>query len=97
MRNFILGLSFSAVFIVGCLVGATRDDQAVPPVIAGPAGGQEKPGNRHSYYCLEEYRVQVVTRTAQKMGKAGWRLVASAGSANSQYGHRMIWCFEKRY
>jgi hypothetical protein len=38
MRNFILGLSLSAVFIVGCLVGASRSSDTVPAVRAAPEG-----------------------------------------------------------
>ncbi len=90
MRNFILGLSLSAMFIVGCLFGSTRSEDTVPAVSAAPAG------QRYAYYCIEEEDGDDLTKKAKKMGRAGWRLAASAGGGNS-YGNHILWCFEKRF
>jgi len=90
MRNFMLGLSLSAMFIVGCLVGSTRSSDTVPAVSAAPAG------QRFSYYCLDENDNDDLTKYAKKMGRAGWRLTTAAGSGVPG-SKTMIWCFEKQF
>jgi len=90
MRNFMLGLSFSAVFIVGCLFGANRSSDTVPAVAAAPVG------QRYAYYCIDQDDNEYLTKAAKKMGQAGWRLVGGGGGGNS-LGKSILWCFEKRF
>jgi hypothetical protein len=90
MRNFILGLSFSAVFIVGCLFGSTRSADTVPVVRSAPAG------QRYAYYCIDEEDSEKITVKAKKMGRSGWRMIAAAGGGNAG-GMDLVWCFEKRF
>jgi uncharacterized protein YraI len=92
MRNFILGLSLSAMFIVGCLVGSGRSSDTVPAVKAAPAG------QRYAYYCLEESNAVDLNKFAKKMGRAGWHLAAAAGGRGPGLGpNHYMWCFEKRF
>lgn len=90
MRNFILGLSLSAMFIVGCLFGSSQSSNTVPTVKAAPVG------QRYAYYCVEEDDAEDLNKYAKKMGRAGWRLASAAGGGNAG-GHHLVWCFEKRF
>lgn len=92
MRNFMLGLSLSAMFIVGCLVGSGRPSDTVSAVKAAPAG------QSYAYYCLDEDDADDLNKYAKKMGRAGWRLVAAAGGRGPGIGaNHYLWCFEKRF
>ncbi len=92
MRNFILGLSLSAMFIVGCLFGSGRSSDTVPTVKAAPAG------QRYAYHCVEEDDAEDLTKIAKRMGRAGWRMVAGAGGNGQGFGSKhYLWCFESRF
>lgn len=83
MRSFLLGLSLSAAFIVGCVVRPL----VIPPALADPAV------KRWDYYCFDELTSAEVQGRAKQAGREGWELVA-AGAVGT-LGFRPVWCFKR--
>jgi len=84
MRGFLLGLSISVAFIVGCVSGASR--YGVPRAEAAAVVEQ-----RWSYFCFEASTVDDVHFKANAAGLRGWEMVSSSTNGNGQ----IIWCFRQ--
>jgi len=84
MRGFLIGLSISLAFIVGCAVSSTR--YGVPK-----AQAQAVVEQRWSYFCFEAASVDDVNFKANAAGMRGWELVASNTASSGQ----MVWCFRQ--
>ncbi len=85
MRGFLLGLSISLAFIVGCVTASTHYG-GVPRAEAAAVVEQ-----RWSYFCFEASTVDDVTFKANAAGLRGWEMVSSSTNANGQ----IIWCFRQ--
>ncbi len=82
MRNLILGLFLSVAFVVGCLVRPV----VVPPVRAGT----NPP--KWEYKCFRENNDGSLEAKANRLGKAGFEL-----SATARHGDGFnAWCFKRR-
>lgn len=79
MRGFLIGLSVSVAFIVGC--AASR---FVPPANAQSAGP------RWDYFCFAGYDAEGVMEKARAAGSQGWEL-SGVGAAN----RGSTWCFKR--
>ena len=96
MRNFVLGLSLSVAFVVGCMFGASQRERVLPPArAASPTGTQWQ------YYCLDG--TKNIMSTFRKLGLDGWELVGGAGGAASGSADILgadwrfaLWCFKRR-
>ncbi len=84
MRGFLIGLSISLAFIVGCAVSSTR--YGVPKAQAAAVVEQ-----RWSYFCFEAASVDDVNFKANAAGMRGWEMVTSNTESNGQ----MVWCFRQ--
>ncbi len=85
MRGFLIGLSISLAFIVGCVASSTR--YGVPKAEAAAVVEQ-----RWSYFCFEAANVDDVNFKANAAGMRGWELSA----ATTNPGHeQMVWCFRQ--
>jgi len=83
MRGFLIGLSVSLAFILGCVASSTRFGVAK----AEAAAVSEQ---RWSYLCFEAASVEDVNSKANAAGMRGWQMVASSNSDNG-----MVWCFRQ--
>ncbi|HYQ26140.1 MAG TPA: hypothetical protein VER04_02945 [Polyangiaceae bacterium] len=85
MRGFLIGVSVSLAFIVGCVASSTR--YGVPKAEAAAVVEQ-----RWSYFCFEAGGVDDVNFKANAAGMRGWEMAASTTNpANDQ----MVWCFRQ--
>ena len=84
MRGFLIGLSLSLAFIVGCVASSTR--YGVPKAEAAAVVEQ-----RWSYFCIQANDVEDLNFKANAAGMRGWDMVASTPDHNGQ----MIWCFRQ--
>lgn len=84
MRGFILGLSISLAFMVGCV--AATSGLLLPPALAGQVVEQ-----RWAYFCFERSNVDDLNDMANGAGARGWELVAAASSK----GGDPVWCFRQ--
>jgi hypothetical protein len=84
MRQFLLGLSLSAVFIAGCVAGASN--LAVPKARAAYVEEQ-----RWAYFCFDAASADDVHYKANAAGARGWEMVSGATSAEGQ----TTWCFRQ--
>jgi len=85
MRGFLIGLSISVAFIVGCVASSTRFGVSR----AEAAAVVEQ---RWSYFCFQASSVDDVSFKANAAGMRGWEMVtATPNSANDQ----MVWCFRQ--
>jgi hypothetical protein len=84
MRGFLIGMSISLAFIVGCVASSTR--YGVPRAEAAAVVEQ-----RWSYFCFEASTVDDVHYKANAAGLRGWELVTSSTNADGQ----IIWCFRQ--
>ena len=84
MRQFLLGLSVSAVFIAGCVAGASN--LGVPKAQAARSADQ-----RWSYFCFEAGSADDVHNKANAAGARGWEMVAATTSHDGQ----AVWCFRQ--
>lgn len=80
--GFILGLSLSAAYILGCATA-----QVVPGATAQPAAG----GQRWSYQCTDGYNADTITERANALGSQGWEMVGGLGSERVPG----LWCFKR--
>ena len=83
MRGFLIGLSISLAFIVGCAVSSTR--YGVPKAQAAVVE------QRWSYFCFEAANVDDVNFKANAAGMRGWEMVES----NTLSSGQMVWCFRQ--
>jgi hypothetical protein len=84
MRGFLIGMSISLAFIVGCVASSGR--YGVPRAEAAAVVEQ-----RWSYFCFEASTVDDVHYKANAAGMRGWEMVSSSPNANGQ----IIWCFRQ--
>lgn len=84
MRGFLIGLSVSLAFIVGCVTGSSR--YGVPKAQAAAVVEQ-----RWSYFCFEASTVDDVSFKANAAGMRGWEMASATNTANDQ----TIWCFRQ--
>jgi hypothetical protein len=84
MRGFLIGLSISLAFIVGCVASSTHWGlpRAEAAAVVGP---------RWSYFCFEAGNVNDVNVKANAAGMRGWELATAATNADGL----MIWCFRQ--
>jgi hypothetical protein len=86
MRGFLLGLSISLAFMVGCVAGSSG--LLLPPARAGGVIEQ-----RWAYFCFERSNIDEINDMANGAGARGWELVA-ASPKNGANGDA-IWCFRQ--
>jgi hypothetical protein len=84
MRGFLIGVSVSLAFIVGCVTGSTR--YGVPRAEAAAVVEQ-----RFSYLCFDANTVDDVNFKANAAGLRGWDLVSSSLTSSGQ----TVWCFRQ--
>jgi len=84
MRGFLIGISVSLAFIVGCVAGSSR--YGVPRAEASAVVEQ-----RWAYFCFEADTVDDVHYKANAAGLRGWELVTSSTNQAGQ----VIWCFRQ--
>ena len=87
MRDFVLGLSVSFAFILGCLVGGSSPQTAVPTVVA-----EEEGPERYEYKCTNEETLgaEDFAKRLNREGAEGWEL---EGSFEGPLGNTM--CFSR--
>jgi hypothetical protein len=85
MRGFLIGLSISLAFIVGCVASSTR--YGVPKAEAAAVVEQ-----RWSYFCFEGNSVDDVSFKANAAGMRGWEM---AGATTNTSNGQMVWCFRQ--
>ncbi|MBN2191473.1 MAG: hypothetical protein JW751_01550 [Polyangiaceae bacterium] len=85
MRGFILGLSVSLAFIVGCVAGSV----GVFPRAASAVQVEEQ---RWAYFCFERAKVDEINDIANGAGMRGWEMVAAASGKGDGVP---IWCFRQ--
>jgi hypothetical protein len=84
MRQFLLGLGVSAVFMAGCVAGASSF--VVPKAKAAHV---EAP--RWSYFCFDASTADDVHFKANAAGARGWEMVSAASNGDGE----IIWCFRQ--
>ena len=84
MRGFLIGLTVSLAFIVGCVAGSTRHGVAS----AEAAAVVEQ---RWAYFCFEAASVADVSFKANAAGMRGWELVTSTTATTGE----MVFCFRQ--
>jgi len=84
MRGFLIGLSISLAFIVGCVAGSSR--YGVPKAEAAAVVEQ-----RWSYFCFEASGVDDVSFKANAAGMRGWEMASATASESGA----TIWCFRQ--
>jgi len=93
MRGFLLGLSLSVAFILGCVTSQLSHTLVIPPAQAG------EQHTKWSYMCGEFEKVERLHEVANKAGLEGWELVGGSGMGRApalgQPGERHIWCFKR--
>jgi hypothetical protein len=84
MRQFLLGLGVSVVFVAGCVAGASS--MAVPKARAAYVEEQ-----RWAYFCFDARTADDVHFKANAAGARGWDMVSAAANAEGD----IIWCFRQ--
>ena len=85
MRGFLIGLSISLSFILGCVASSTR--YGVPKAEAAAVVEQ-----RWSYFCVEAATVDDLNFKANAAGMRGWEM---AGATTNAANEQMVWCFRQ--
>jgi len=85
MKGFILGLTVSLAFIVGCVAGSSRF--LLPEAKASYVVEQ-----RWAYFCFQEGNAEAVNYKANAAGARGWEMVAASSDAS---GGDPVWCFRQ--
>ena len=81
MRTILVTVFLLGAFFAGVLVGEGE-----------PAAADSDLSNRKwQYQCFAASKVADVTARANAMGRQGWSMVASAGTARGQ----ALWCFQR--
>jgi len=86
MRQFLLGLGVSAVFVAGCVAGASS--LAVPKAKAAYVEEQ-----RWTYFCFDAQGADDVHFKANAAGARGWEMVS--GVPNQDGKGTSTWCFRQ--
>jgi hypothetical protein len=84
MRDFILGLSVSAAFIIGCLAGGATSSTTMPSAQAAVANAD---GPRYEYKCVHtvsnnagaERQATELTERLDALGTEGWKFESFMG------------------
>jgi len=84
MRHFLLGVGISAVFVAGCVAGATS--LAVPKAKAAEGEAQ-----RFAYFCFDASSTEDLHEKANQAGARGWQMVSGV----ARDGGSMVWCFRQ--
>lgn len=84
MQKFLLGLGVSAVFVAGCVAGASG--LMIPRAAA--ASGEEQ---RWAYFCFDSSGSVDTHEKANAAGARGWQMVSGVGSPSGD----MVWCFKQ--
>jgi len=84
MRGFLIGLSISLSFILGCVASSTG--HGVPKAEAAAVVEQ-----RWSYFCFEAASADDVSFKANAAGMRGWEMASATTNGNGQ----MVWCFRQ--
>ncbi len=80
MRGFLMGLSVSAAFVLGCVASHF----VVPPANAQSVA-------RWDYFCFEGAYAGDVQTKAKKAGLEGWEMSGAAVPAQEE----STWCFKR--
>jgi hypothetical protein len=90
-RSFLLGVSLSLLFGIGCLVGRATGPDATLTAAPAPPGT-----TRWEHFCFERAgEVEAINKLAGKMGQKGWELTSGA-SDTAHLDHRMyLLCFKR--
>jgi hypothetical protein len=86
MRQFLLGLGVCALFVAGCVAGASTF--AVPRANAATVGGEAQ---RWAYFCFDADSSEDVHEKANAAGARGWQMVSGVTKA----GGGATWCFKQ--
>jgi hypothetical protein len=81
----------AAVFVVGCATGGAASHYVATANAAPPR--EDTP--RWSYLCFKNDSVDSIQERANKAGKEGWELAASALSGGADVSSP-IWCFKRQ-
>jgi hypothetical protein len=84
MRQFLLGLGVSAVFVAGCVTGASS--LGVPRANAAHGDGRS-----WAYFCFDAATADDVHLKANAAGAKGWEMVSAAPNPDGN----IIWCFKQ--
>ena len=84
MRGFLIGLSISLAFVVGCVASSSR--YGVPKAEAAAVVEQ-----RWSYFCFEASSVDDLSFKANAAGLRGWDMVTSTAKDDGQ----LVSCFRQ--
>jgi hypothetical protein len=87
MRQFLLGLGGCALFVAGCVAGASS--LAVPKARAAPTTGEEQ---HFAYFCFDAASAEDIHEKANAAGARGWQMVSGVARAD---GQGMVWCFKQ--
>ena len=91
MRNLILGLSLSVAFIVGCVAGPAL----MPRTTAAPTSPAAPGTPKWEYKCFEENGTADIQAKANRLGQAGFEMVAA--SSDNEYSNGVSYfCFKRR-
>jgi len=85
MRQLLLGLGISAVFVAGCVAGASN---------LGVKSAQAEAGSsdeRWAYLCIDARTAGDVHVKANAAGAEGWDMVSAGQGDEGQ----LIWCFRR--
>jgi hypothetical protein len=84
MRQFLMGLGVSGVFLAGCVAGASNF--VVPKAEAARAEEQ-----RWAYFCFDANSAEEIHTKANSAGARGWELVTSVVNPTGD----VTWCFRQ--
>jgi hypothetical protein len=83
MRQFLLGLGVSAVFVAGCVAGASN--------FAVPKANAAHVEQRWAYFCFDAATADDIHAKANAAGTRGWEMVSAAPNGDGD----VIWCFRQ--
>ncbi len=84
MRHILLGVGLSAVFVAGCVAGASG--LGVPRAKAAEGETQ-----RFAYFCFDATSTEDLHEKANQAGARGWQMVSGA----AKDGGGTVWCFRQ--
>lgn len=84
MRGFLMGLSVSVAFVLGC---------AASRFVVQPAQAQS-PGPKWDYYCLGANNAEELTARAKAAGLQGWEMVGGTARGGSDFTNPIV-CFKR--
>jgi len=84
MRKLLLGLGISAVFVAGCVAGASN-------LGVKSAQASDPSEQRWAYLCVDARTADDVHVKANAAGAKGWEMVSAGAGDDSQ----LIWCFRR--